>query len=69
MGTKSYGKGKVQQVMSLNNGDSVKYTSAKWLTPSNICIDGTGIMPDYVVEYDSESGHDYQLEKAKELLG
>jgi hypothetical protein len=26
-------------------------------------------MPDYVVEYDSESGHDYQLEKAKELLG
>ena len=69
VGTKSYGKGKVQQVMSLNNGDSVKYTSAKWLTPSNICIDGTGIMPDYVVEYDSESGHDYQLEKAKELLG
>ena len=27
VGTKSYGKGKVQQVVKLKDGDSVKYTS------------------------------------------
>lgn len=66
VGTKSYGKGKVQQVVPLNNGDSVKYTSAKWLTPKGVCIDGVGITPDYVVEESTLS--DTQLDKAIELL-
>lgn len=68
VGTKSYGKGKVQQVVALDNGSSVKYTSAKWLTPAGICIDGIGLTPDYVVEYDLEANYDNQLEKAIEIL-
>lgn len=68
VGAKTYGKGKVQQVVSLNSGDSVKYTSAKWLTPLGICIDGVGISPDYNVEFSLESEIDSQLEKAIELL-
>jgi len=68
VGTKSYGKGKVQQVVSLNNGSSVKYTSAKWLTPNGTCIDGIGINPDYNVLYSVENTYDSQLEKAIELL-
>ncbi len=68
VGTKSFGKGKVQQVVSLNNGDSVKYTSAKWLTPLGICIDGIGITPDYNVDNEEEVNTDFQLEKAIELL-
>lgn len=63
VGIKSYGKGKVQQVVPLDNGDSVKYTSAKWLTPNGECIDGKGINPDYVI-VDGNA----QLEKAIELL-
>ncbi len=66
VGTKSYGKGKVQQVASLTSGDSVKYTSAKWLTPNGICIDGVGITPDYTIE--NSEIEDLQLEKAIELL-
>lgn len=68
VGTKSFGKGKVQQVASLNNGDSVKYTSAKWLTPKGVCIDGVGIYPDYDVVDDVNTEVDEQLERAIELL-
>ena len=68
VGTRSYGKGKVQQVVSLSSGDSVKYTSAKWLTPLGICVDGVGISPDYNISLDDGSDTDTQLEKAIELL-
>lgn len=63
IGTKSYGKGKVQQIV----GDSAKYTFAKWLTPSGNCIDGIGINPDYTIS-NNVDGIDYQLSKAIELL-
>ena len=68
VGTKSYGKGKVQQVVPLESGGSVKYTSAKWLTPSGKCIDGTGLNPDYHVVYSEEIPYDSQINKAIELL-
>ena len=64
VGTKSYGKGKVQQII----GDSAKYTFAKWLTPNGECIDGIGIMPDHIVSNMLGDITDYQLNKAIELL-
>lgn len=63
VGTKTYGKGKVQQIVS----DSAKYTFAKWLTPNKKCIDGIGITPDYIVT-NGNSNLDNQLNKAIELL-
>ncbi len=78
VGTKTYGKGKVQHTISLNNNDMVKYTSSRWLMPNKNCIDEIGIIPDYVVEneyiYDKENPTiiqqiiDNQLNKAIELL-
>ncbi len=68
VGTTSYGKGKVQQTYSLEDGSMVKYTSAKWLTPKKECIDGIGLIPDYVIEQDNTNpNEDLQLEKALEL--
>lgn len=76
IGNISYGKGKVQQTKTLSNGKMVKYTTAKWLTPTNECIDGKGLIPDYEVDlkinYD-ENGNvvsydDTQLEKAIAIL-
>lgn len=64
VGNKSYGKGKVQQII----GDSAKYTFAKWLTPNGQCIDGIGITPDYNISNMSGDLNDYQLKKAIELL-
>lgn len=68
VGVKSYGKGVVQQVFSLNSGDSAKFTYAKWLTPKGTCIDGIGLMPDYTISYTKTEKSDSQIDKAKEIL-
>ena len=71
VGEKSYGKGRVQEAKTLEDGTMVKYTTAKWLTPLGNCIDEIGISPDYVVEMTkNEKGEivDNQLDKAVEIL-
>lgn len=76
VGTQTYGKGKVQQISSLKSGETVKYTTAKWLTPSGVCIDGVGLNVDYnldlVYNYNENNEiigyEDTQLNKAIELL-
>ncbi len=50
VGEKSYGKGVVQQIFSLNDGSAVKLTTEKYYLPDDRCIEGEGIMPDVVVE-------------------
>ena len=77
VGTTTYGKGKVQQTKKLSDGSLVKYTTSRWLTPNNECIDEYGISPDYGIEleyqYDDEkniTGYtDTQLAKARSILG
>ena len=77
VGETSYGKGKVQQTVKLDDGSMAKYTSAKWLRPNGSCIDGVGLKPDYEVNiiYDyNENGEivgytDTQLNKAIEVIG
>lgn len=67
VGTVSYGKGKVQQTHTLEDGSMVKYTSARWLTPNGNCIDGTGIIPEYIINEDINTVIDEQLNKALEV--
>ena len=50
VGTKSYGKGKVQTTGTLEDGTMIKYTSARWFMPNGECIDEKGIEPDVLVE-------------------
>lgn len=72
VGKKSYGKGKVQQTLNLEDGSMAKYTTAKWLTPNGKCIDGLGITPDYEIDLDVDENNqtivDTQLNKAIEIL-
>ncbi|SFH59137.1 S41 family peptidase [Modicisalibacter xianhensis] len=49
MGTRSFGKGSVQQVMPLGNGDGVKLTTALYFTPDGRSIQAQGIEPDVEV--------------------
>ena len=42
----AFGKGSVQTVLPLDNGDSVKLTTARYYTPSGKSIQATGIVPD-----------------------
>ena len=67
VGMVSYGKGKVQQTHTLEDGSMIKYTSARWLTPNGICVDGVGITPDYLIIDDMATNNDEQLLKAIEV--
>lgn len=55
VGTKTYGKGLVQQIdTDFANGGGLKYTIARYYTPSGVCIQGIGIEPDVLVELDEK---------------
>ena len=72
IGTKTFGKGVVQQMLDLGDGSAMKVTISKYYTPSGICIHGTGIEPDIKLEFDAEAykkdESDNQLQKAIEVL-
>jgi carboxyl-terminal processing protease len=71
VGTKSFGKGTVQQLLDLKDGSSVKLTVAHWVLPGGQVIDGEGLKPDHEVGISDEDiveGRDPQLDKAKEIL-
>lgn len=73
VGTTTFGKGIVQQVVNLRDGSAVKITVSSYYTPKGRNIHGTGIEPDVEVIFDgeryySEEAFDNQLDKAKEVL-
>ena len=72
VGTTTFGKGIVQQVISLADQSAVKITVSTYYTPKGRDIHGVGIEPDLVCEFDGNAyyneGYDNQLEFAKEVL-
>lgn len=71
VGTKTYGKGSVQQLLELPLGGQLKVTIAKWYTPSGKNIDKEGINADVEVKPTDEqiaANDDIQKAKAIELL-
>ena len=71
IGTKSYGKGVVQQIFSINDGTGVKLTIAEYFTPKGHVVNKKGITPDIKVEETRktpEDPNDAQLLKAFEVV-
>ncbi|MDZ4385317.1 MAG: S41 family peptidase, partial [Candidatus Moranbacteria bacterium] len=71
IGKKSFGKGSVQELISLPNKSSVKITVAKWLTPNGDYIMEKGISPDIDVDLtvdDFKNDRDPQLDRAMEKI-
>jgi len=54
MGSTSFGKGSVQTVLPLDNGDSIKLTTARYYTPNGTSIQATGIVPDIEIPENAE---------------
>ena len=54
MGTKTFGKGIVQSIFSLNDGSAIKLTTSKYYTPNGDNIHEVGIEPDIVVEMNKD---------------
>ncbi len=71
IGSKSYGKGSVQQIVNFGDGSELKVTIARWYTPAGKNIDKQGITPDKIVEQLEtlvKAGKDPQLETATNYL-
>lgn len=76
IGTTTFGKGIVQTIFRLSDGDAVKLTTAKYFTPDGSYIHGVGIEPDIELEYEYlnpegesyEMQYDNQIQKAIEVL-
>lgn len=71
VGTQSFGKGLVQEVVPLGSGDYLKVTVAKWYTPKGVNINKEGLEPDTEVSMTAEqynSGNDTQRTKATEMI-
>ncbi len=58
IGSRTFGKGSVQTVLPLDNGDSVKLTTARYFTPSGKSIQATGIVPDVELKRAPGEGED-----------
>ena len=76
VGTTTYGKGVIQQVISLRTGAGIKVTVEEYYTPNRNKINGVGIEPDEKVELPETvespllvtDEEDTQLQKAMEIL-
>ena len=76
VGTTTYGKGVIQQILTLPDGSGLKITTEKYLTPNRTEINEIGIEPDETVELPEsvenvlnvDRNQDTQLQKAIEML-
>ena len=71
MGTQTFGKGSVQELVSLPSGASLKVTVARWVTPNGVSISDGGLEPEIVVERTRQQridDIDPQLEAAIDFL-
>ena len=68
VGTQTYGKGSVQEVIPITSETSMKVTVAKWYTPHGISISDHGLTPSVIIPFDPESATDTQLQGALNLF-
>ena len=73
IGTKTFGKGVVQEILQMPDGSAIKITDARYLTPKNRDINHLGITPDIVVAENKAArfgspDKDTQLSRALQYL-
>lgn len=75
VGTTTYGKGSMQEIVPLPGGGAASVSVSTYLPPSGVSYDGEGIRPTYPVElpentdfYRMTDQEDTQLQKALELV-
>ncbi len=66
VGSRTYGKGSVQEPIVLPDGSAIEFTIGRYLTPAGRVIDGRGIEPDVLV--DATSTPEVAEQRALEVL-
>jgi carboxyl-terminal processing protease len=65
VGEKSFGKGSVQSIIALQNGEGLKLTTARYYTPSGITIHEKGITPQVEVEVSADDESKLRLQQSR----
>lgn len=70
IGTTTFGKGIVQTIFPLPEGDALKLTTAKYFTPNGNYIHKVGIVPDIELEYEylDPEGEEYERQYDNQIL-
>lgn len=68
VGTNTFGKGSVQELVDITPELSLKVTVARWYTPNGVSISDGGLAPDIVVDVDNASSSDPFIETAVDFL-
>jgi carboxyl-terminal processing protease len=68
VGSRTFGKGSVQTLLPLDNGDSVKLTTARYFTPSGKSIQAHGIEPDVTLHGGKDGAEGARADYAEMLL-
>ena len=69
VGVNTMGRGSVQVTKPLSFGGALRYTAARYKSPSGYTIDGVGVSPDVVISLREGSSVDNQKEIAIETAG
>ncbi|HVT72308.1 MAG TPA: S41 family peptidase [Lacunisphaera sp.] len=65
VGEKTFGKGSVQTVLDLRNGEGMRLTTARYYTPSGITIHEKGIQPQVEIELSADDEAKVRLQQAR----
>ncbi len=65
VGEKTFGKGSVQSVLELQNGEGMRLTTARYYTPSGITINQKGIVPQVELEISAEDESKLRLQQSR----
>ena len=68
VGTKSFGKGTIQESEVVEGGAGLHITVAKWLTPNGTWVNDGSLKPDHEIEDNADTPEDEQLQKAIEVI-
>lgn len=68
VGEKTFGKGSVQNIVTLSDESGLSLTTGRYYTPAGRMINKKGIIPDVIVELKKGEKEDLQLKKAQEVL-
>jgi carboxyl-terminal processing protease len=67
VGSRTYGKGSVQQPVRLSDGTAIEFTIARYFTPSGRALDGVGVRPD--IEVAPNASDEVALRRAVGVVG
>ena len=68
VGEKTFGKGSVQSVIELDNGEGLRLTTARYYTPSGITIHEKGIQPQVELEMSADDEARLRIQQSRNDL-